>query len=658
MKLLTTYETWYGRDEPPPEVVRLRAGHLEVEFQDGDLRYIRVAGHEVIRRIYSAVRDVNWNTIPGRRTNLSLDPAEDHFHVQFDSFHEAGPLAFRWRASIEGRSDGTIEYVMEGVAERDFRYCRIGFCVLHPIQGVAGSPYRATTPDGEITGILPEQIAPQLIEHGFETPIFPSFSKLTIHMPGGVAVLTEFEGDLFEMEDQRNWTDGSFKTYCTPIALGYPHQARAGQTFFQKVTVRAEVTGRLPQVEQPDRAQPIRLTLSEPGDPLPRIGFGMPGDGQGLNSREAGLISRLRPDHLKAEVRLRSAAWQADLARAITAVNQIGCGLELALFLTDDPEDALAALKARLTGVPVARVIVFHEAEASLGTTSRQWMELARHHLAGALPGTPFVGGTDGNFAELNRQPPDVSAMDGVSYTINPQVHLTDERSLIEAIEAQHDTVVTARGFCGALPISISSVTLKPPFNQAAREDEAPPDPNELPPAVDPRQMSLFAAAWTVGSVRSLSWGGADSVTYYETTGWRGLMETEQGSPLPEKFRSFPGMIFPVYWVFAFLADARGAAWLRLRWDQPLLLDGLAFQQGDRLGIAVANLQPRSQEVHLSPAPEGEATVRRLNEDTMAAASTDPASFVQQSETLAVNAGQVVHTLKPYETAFFEFKLV
>ena len=220
MKLLTTYETWYGRDEPPPEVVRLRAGHLEVEFQDGDLRYIRVAGHEVIRRIYSAVRDVNWNTIPGRRTNLSLDPAEDHFHVQFDSFHEAGPLAFRWRASIEGRSDGTIEYVMEGVAERDFRYCRIGFCVLHPIQGVAGSPYRATTPDGEITGILPEQIAPQLIEHGFETPIFPSFSKLTIHMPGGVAVLTEFEGDLFEMEDQRNWTDGSFKTYCTPIALG------------------------------------------------------------------------------------------------------------------------------------------------------------------------------------------------------------------------------------------------------------------------------------------------------------------------------------------------------------------------------------------------------------------------------------------------------
>lgn len=29
-------------------------------------------------------------------------------------------------------------------------------------------------------------------------------------------VISEFEGDVFEMEDQRNWTDASYKTYCTP----------------------------------------------------------------------------------------------------------------------------------------------------------------------------------------------------------------------------------------------------------------------------------------------------------------------------------------------------------------------------------------------------------------------------------------------------------
>ena len=31
-----------------------------------------------------------------------------------------------------------------------------------------------------------------------------------------------FNGETFEMEDQRNWTDASFKTYCTPLSLPYP----------------------------------------------------------------------------------------------------------------------------------------------------------------------------------------------------------------------------------------------------------------------------------------------------------------------------------------------------------------------------------------------------------------------------------------------------
>ncbi len=658
MKPLTAFEMWYGRDDAPPEVVKLRAGRLEAEFLEGDLRYIRYAGRELVRRIYSAVRDVNWNTIPARKTNLSIDSAADHFSIQFDAFHQSGPLAFRWHASIEGRPDGTIEYSMDGVAEGDFRYCRIGFCVLHPVAGVVGRPYRAETPDGQISGVLPELIAPQLIdENGFETAIFPACSSLTVDLPGGMSVTTAFEGDLFETEDQRNWTDGSFKTYCTPIALGYPHHARAGQPFYQKVTVRAEGAGPPEPIDEPKGA-PLRLTLGElSGRTLPPIGFGMPGDGGEMSARESELVSRLRPDHLRAELHFASPGWPAGLERAISAARQTGSALELALFLTDDSEQALEALSIKLTGIPVARLIVFHEAEAPVGTTSAHWLELARTHLADTLPGTPFFGGTNGNFAEINRQRPDVSAMDGIAYTINPQVHLPDEQTLIEAIEAQHDTVVTARSFSAALPISISTVTLKPPFNQAATEEEAPPAPDELPPSVDPRQMSLFAAAWTVGSIRSLALGGAGSITYYETTGWRGLLETASGSPLPDEFSSFPGMLFPVYWVFAFLADAKEAAVLKLVCSEPLLLDGLAFIKGSRLGVLVANLQPASQEVHISPVPNSEASVRHLNEDTLTVAATDPETFLKRSGSLQARARRAALTLKPYETAFVEFRL-
>jgi hypothetical protein len=655
MKPLTTFEMWYGRDEPPPEIAQLSAGRLEVEFQDGDLRYVRFAGQELVRRIYVAVRDVNWNTIPAQVTNLSVQSVENHFRIEFDALHEARPLAFRWHASLEGKPDGIIEYAMDGEAESDFRYCRIGFCVLFPVAGIAGSPYRALTPDGPVSGVLSELIEPQIMEHGLETPLFPSFSSLTIDTPSAISIVTDFQGDLFEMEDQRNWTDGSFKTYCTPISLGYPHHAESGQHFYQKVTVSMNAVRERPVTQHSESREPVGLNLGEATDQrLPRIGFGMASHGQEMGPRESELLARLQPRFLKTELHLGDASWLASLDTAIGAARQLGTALELALFLADDSERALEKLKSRIGGAPVARVIAFHEAEASGGTTPPRWMLLVRQHLSAVLPDTPFLGGTNGNFAELNRQRPDLFLMDGVAYTINPQVHASDERSLIEAIEGQRDTVVTARSYCGELPICVSSVTLKPPFNQAAREQEAPQDPHELPPAVDGRQMSLFAAAWTVGSLRSLALGGANSITYYETTGWRGLMETAQGSPLPEKFRSFPGMVFPVYWVFAFLAGAEEAELVQSSSDVPLLIEGLAFHKGHRLGVLFANLQPHRQAVRLCSLPDGSASLRRLNKDTMALATSDPEAFLGLSFSLDIHGGEAVHVLLPYETAFLE----
>ena len=45
------------------------------------------------------------------------------------------------------------------------------------------------------------------------------------------------EGDTFEMEDHRNWTDANFKTYCTPLAKPYPVRVESGTTIQQTVTV-------------------------------------------------------------------------------------------------------------------------------------------------------------------------------------------------------------------------------------------------------------------------------------------------------------------------------------------------------------------------------------------------------------------------------------
>jgi D-apionolactonase len=582
---LTRYELLRGVDLPPAESLALHAGGLALEFEGGDLRYLRAGGVEAVRRIYVSVRDVNWNTVAGEVSRLSIEAGSDSFRIAFDSLHRTSEIDFAWTAEILGSPDGTVTYSMDGRALSSFRYCRIGFCMLHPILGTAGRPYRATTPGGLAEGAFPTLVAPQPVVDGVYLPLFPAFSGLSIALAGGAELTCEYQGELFEIEDQRNWTDGSFKAYCRPSALGFPFGAEVGDRFHQRITVAVSPSA------MATRAAPPMASLEVGGvvGRMPSLGFGMSSRTERLGDREVELMRRLRPAHLRVDLHLSDPGWAEELERASDDASAVGTSLEVALFVTDEADQELPALASRVAEARVARYLVFHEREASETSTSPHWVALARRHLATASPGAAFAGGTNGNFAEVNRTRATPTDYDELCYTVNPQVHAFDDRSLVEAIDAQADTVRTARTFFDR-PIVVSTVTLKPPFNQAASEEEQPVARDELPPQVDPRQMSRFAAAWTTGSLRALATSGASAATYYETAGWRGLFETSEGSPLPDRFPSLPGMIYPVYSVFASLADAAGAVVLDCRSMEPLLVDGLALMIDGRMRLLVANL--------------------------------------------------------------------
>jgi len=311
---LTTYELRYGRNELPPPRTCLRAGPLEAIWESGDLRGVRLKGLEILRRVYVSVRDVNWDTIPASMTNLSLDAGPDRFLISFDATNSSRTLEFQWHATFIGEPDGTMTLTIEGRAARDFSYCRIGFCLLHPLAEYCGQPYTGNGPAGPVSGRLPMLIAPQRYEGGFYLPLFPSVSSLGVSLKGGIEVKFEFEGDLFEMEDQRNWTDGSFKTYCTPLSLGYPFQAHAGQSFKQKVTLRAQGQPRQENV----RSSIVRLELGPSlRHPLPQVGLGVASREENLSSRDADLLGRLRIDHLRADLHLGKDDADQELARGI-----------------------------------------------------------------------------------------------------------------------------------------------------------------------------------------------------------------------------------------------------------------------------------------------------------------------------------------------------
>jgi len=64
-------------------------------------------------------------------------------------------------------------------------------------------------------GTLPELSDPQLIGNGTLTAIFAPYDSLDLALKGGHPEGTrarfDFEGDLVEMQDHRNWTDANYK---------------------------------------------------------------------------------------------------------------------------------------------------------------------------------------------------------------------------------------------------------------------------------------------------------------------------------------------------------------------------------------------------------------------------------------------------------------
>lgn len=638
---------YYGIDEPLAEQVPLRAGPLSMVYEAGDLRYIRLGQREVLRRWYAVTRDRNWGTLTNRLTNVQMDVQPDSFHISYDVENKERDIDFTWRAEISGDASGTITFALDGTARSTFLRNRIGFCLLHPARECPGARCRYERTDGSVAeGAFPKFISP-------DNP-FQDLKAFAHEVLPGVWAELRFTGDLFEMEDQRNWIDASFKTFCTPLRIPYPVEIKKGTRIQQTVTLRLEDKPPVTTVGQPSTSELTFAVREAAPRKLPRLGLGAASHGQPLTEKEIGLLRPLQLSHLRVDLRLNEPDYADVLRRTMREAIAIGAKCEVALFLSDDAQAELRGLSKALADLDFARHwLVFHNTEAS---TTERWITLAEKTIRDREPTAKIGSGTNAYFTQFNRGRPPIRSLDLVCYSINPQVHAFDNRSLVETLEAHGATVESARQFVGQLPLAVSPVTLRPRSNPSATAPEQPALPGELPSQVDVRQMSLFGACWTLGSVKYLAESGVQSATYYETTGWRGVMETEQGSPVPDKFRSIPGSVFPLYHVLADIGEFAGGNVIPSQSTDPLRIDGLILSHSGRERWLIANMTDEPQTVTLKIGART-ARVKRLNEITVRAALLDPVRYRDEpGEMLPPTAGQRTLQLLPYEVARLDLK--
>ncbi|MEZ5400969.1 MAG: hypothetical protein R2729_14965 [Bryobacteraceae bacterium] len=572
-----------GLDRPPGAVIPLRAGNVECLFEPDTafLRYIRVGDVELLRGLYAAVRDQTWGTVTPKVSNVALDTRADSFRLTFDVECVQDDIDFPWKGTITGSPDGTVRFEFAGRARATFLKNRLGFAVLHPIKECAGKKCVIEKTSGfKEEGRFPSEISPH--------QPFLDLRSISHQAGENVNVEVRFEGENFEMEDHRNWTDNNYKTYCTPLERPFPVEVQRGQEIRQAVTVRLKA----PQpafVPAPRAVVEIKVA-PHVMTTLPSIGLGVARDAAPLNAHQAKRLAAAGVRHLRVDLAPSEPDWRQRFDRAAADARAVGVPLEVALHLTDAAASELE--KAASLAAKVARWIVFHRSEPS---TSSKWTQLARKHLHGA----PVGGGANQFFTELNRGRPDPAAIDFAAYSINPQVHAFDNVSLVENLEGQAATVRTAHSFLGGKPVAVTPVTLRP---RTAAE-----------PA-DLRQGSLFAAAWTLGSLKYLAEGGVDSVTYYQTHGPEGVLDGER--------------VFPLFHAIAAVAPQAGARIYRVDSSEPLHSCAMAIESRGRKRLLVANLTRESRVVTVDAAWVGRRVLRTsLDEQSFADATKSPEVF-------------------------------
>jgi len=552
----------------PPDVVggavtrTVAAGQLSAVVSGPDIFAVRWRGFEILSRLHATLRDATWSTVTPALRRVVVENRANAAVVRLDAEHHRGDVAFAWHGSVELGPGGRLAFAMDGIAERDFEYRRIGICVLHPWGAYVGAPYRASRADRVTDGAFPQEIAPQPRRNGAYAPMIEAFSLLEVAL-SEVKLTMRFEGDLFECEDQRNWTDASFKTYPTPLARSGARLIRAGTRIAQRVVV--DVAG-LPGPEPDEAPGPggmLRIAVSERrGNPMPAVGTIAPRSEPAEPA--AAKLRALRPAHVRAELAVTGNQPVEAALVPVNAATELGIPIELALMADEGAPlpASLDAVAALLSAGRLARLLVHLR---SGETTPRALIEAVRHSLAPVLDGTPVAGGSASHFSELNRLPPEPAGLDQVALAMSPGVHQSDERSMIETLEVQEQVVHQAGRLAGGLPVAVTPVTLLP------QEPGAAGSPG------DPRVATPFAAAWTLGSLAALAAAAACSVTFHDAIGPGGIIGAD-GTPTP------------VYHVLAAAAALRGRRLLPTQVSRRREVAALAVGLPGGIRVLVANL--------------------------------------------------------------------
>ncbi|WP_448149161.1 hypothetical protein [Labrys miyagiensis] len=595
----------YGTEEAAPETRLLKAGVLSAELDGGALRSIRFGGVEMIRAIAFLLRDENWGTLSPQIDDLSVREDGGSFSVSYRATCEDAKRKLVYDTRISGTADGSLNFEVTAHPHTDVLTNRTGFIVLHPLVGVAGRPVKVQHVDSpDETSAFPDRIDPM--------QPFLDIRSLSHEVTPGTWVTCTMTGDTFEMEDQRNWSDASYKTYVRPLARPWPYILKQGEPITQ--AVRLSVSGAAPAASTQANTGAVNVTLGGEGSgKLPVIGIGVPAEEAPHALQEVERLNRLGARFLICEVDCRRGDGLAEMQAYRKLSEALGAPVTLEI-VTPGSMDPAADLKpvaeaVRESGLKPAAVEIFPAQDMKSVLPGSPWPEMPTFEaILGAareaFPGIRLGGGMATYFTELNRKRPPAGLLDFVTHTTCPIVHAADDRSVMETLEALPYIFLSTKAFMDEMPYHVGPSTIgcrENPYGNATTPN--PDNRRTCLSRLDPRQRSQFNAAYTVAYAAACARAGVDALAMGAPTGPFGFIHRKLEAPAPFFETQANGVFYPAFHVMAALAADSGAALVDADSDRKSAVEAFAYRrEGKGTVLWLANLTPTAQEVALQGA--------------------------------------------------------
>jgi hypothetical protein len=492
----------FGTDEVVPETLSLRAGPLDLALRGAKLWHLRLGEVEVWHGVAFLFRDPDWGTPEPIVDHIESTLSEQSFLISCIGRFPTSPV-IDFRMDLEGTSVGCVRLSGEAVPRADIQSNRLGICVMHPM-AAAGARIEVTHTDRRSShSTFPTLIPPW--------PPFMLIRAIRHEYSPGYWARCEFAGDSFELEDQRNNSDASFKTYSRSNLMPRPYWLRAGVPIRQSVELRLEE----PWTRTPPRhATMVTVRVGDAIRDLPRVGIEISPRDVDTEEPIRAALQAMRPAHL--HLALEAGGGAVDWKRIHELLRIAGANLRLDLTLGElaRADELLEALRDDLrdAGLMPESIAIF--------PSEQRCLDAARQ----AFPSSLIGGGTPYFFVQLNRIE-SLGAVDFLTFTTSPIVHGADDEPVMLTLQSLPSMIATLNARYPGLPIRIgpsSIATRKSPLGNQPETDGT----RRLALAKeDPRCRGLYGAAWSLGYVAQLAaMAGVDAITLMSLSGASGIL--------------------------------------------------------------------------------------------------------------------------------------